>query len=285
MRLAAGDGPNAAAWEALPALPGLNLTRPLPPGQGSAVLLEAPGTLVDGRPAPIVAVREAGRGRSLAVTADSTWTWGFLAAESGRGGRAHQRFWLNALRWLVRDPGTDALQITPDERAVEPGAPVGLTLSLRGADFSPAAGHKVRVELVGEDGKAAVRGEAITGIDGEARLELLPPAPGAYRIVARSEDAGSAETGSAAVAVRGTGPEDADAAPRPELLRAVAGATGGGFSQLPGGALPKLALHDPERVEIGRRKDVPIWDRGWVLAALAATLATEWVLRRRFGYW
>lgn len=284
-RLAAGDGPNAAAWEALPAVPGLNLTRALPPGQGAAVLLEAPGVLVDGRPAPVVAVREVGRGRSLAVATDSTWFWGFVAAESGRGGRAHQRFWLNALRWLVRDPGTDALQVEPDERAVEPGAPVGLTVSLRGADFGPAAGKKVRVELVGDDGKAAASGDATTGTDGEARLELLPPAPGAYRIVARAEGAGGGEVGSGAVAVRGTGPEDADAAPRPELMRAIAEATGGEHSELPGGGLPQLALQDPERVEIGRRKDVPIWDRGWYLAALAATLAAEWVLRRRFGYW
>jgi len=286
-RLAAGDGPNAAAWEALPALPGLNLVRALPPGQGGAVLLEAPGVLVDGRPAPVVAVREVGRGRTLAVTTDSSWFWGFLAAESGQGGRAHQRFWLNALRWLVRDPGTDALQVQPDDRAIEPGAAVGLTLSLRGADFGPAAGRKVQVELLGEDGKPAARGEAVTGADGEARLELLPPSPGAYRIVARSEGTGTggAETGSAAVAVRGTGPEDADAAPRPELLRAVAEATGGGYAELPGGALPELTLRDPEVVEIGRRRDVPIWDRAWYLAALTATLAAEWVLRRRFGYW
>jgi hypothetical protein len=230
-------------------------------------------------------VREVGRGRTLALATDSSWYWGFLAAEAGRGGRAHQRFWLNALRWLVRDPGTDALQIEPDQRAVEPGAPVGLTLSLRGIDFGPAAGKKVRVELLGEDGKPAVRGEAITGADGEARLELVPPGPGAYRIVARSDGVASVETGSAAVAVRGSGPEDADAAPRPNLLFAVADATGGAHSELPGGGLPDLALHDPERIEIGRRKDVPIWDRGWYLAALAATLAAEWVLRRRFGYW
>ena len=286
-RLASGDGPNAAAWDALPSLPGLDLVRPLPPGQGAAVLLEAPGILVDGRPAPVVAVREVGRGRTLAVTTDSSWFWGFVAAESGRGGRAHQRFWLDALRWLVRDPGTDALQVRPDEQAVEPGAPVGLTISLRGADSGPAAGRKVQVELVGEDGRSAARGEARTGPDGEARLELLPPGPGAYRIVARSDggDAATGETGSAAVAVRGTGPEDADAAPRPKLLRAIADATGGGYSELPGGALPELALRDPERVEIGRRKDVPIWDRAGYLAALAVALAAEWVLRRRFGYW
>jgi hypothetical protein len=38
-------------------------------------------------------------------------------------------------------------------------------------------------------------------------------------------------------------------------------------------------------VEIGRRKDQPIWNRWWYLAALALTLGAEWILRRRWGYW
>jgi hypothetical protein len=69
------------------------------------------------------------------------------------------------------------------------------------------------------------------------------------------------------------------------LLAAVAEVTGGAFEALPGGGLPDLRLADPEVVEIGRRKDLPIWDRWWWLVALAATLGVEWVLRRRWGYW
>jgi hypothetical protein len=87
------------------------------------------------------------------------------------------------------------------------------------------------------------------------------------------------------VAVRASGPEDADAAPRPELLRAVAEATGGAFAVLPSRGMPDVPLADPEVVEVGRRKDVPIWDRAGFLLLLAASLAGEWVLRRRWGYW
>jgi hypothetical protein len=86
------------------------------------------------------------------------------------------------------------------------------------------------------------------------------------------------------VAVRASGPEDADAAPRPELLRAVAEATGGAFSTADRG-LPPVHLAEAEVVEVGRRKDVPIWDRAWFLVALVVSLGAEWVLRRRWGYW
>jgi hypothetical protein len=280
--LAPGDAPNVAAWGALPPVTAVNLTRALPAGSGAAVLLEAPGVLVEGTPAPLVAVREVGQGRTLAVATDGSWRWGFAAAEGGQGNRAYLRFWNSALRWLVRDPGLAPLQVEPDAPAAEPGAPVGVSVEARAPDWGPAAGRRVSAELVAEDGRTVSRAEGVADDDGHARLALVPPGPGAYKIVARGE--GGRETATAAVAVRGAGPEDADAAPRPELLSAIAEATGGRFAALPGASLPELRIADPEVVEIGRRKAVPIWDRWWILAALAGTLAAEWILRRRWGY-
>jgi uncharacterized membrane protein len=281
--LAPGDGPNEAAWGGLPAVSAVNLTRALPPGSGASVLLDAPGVQVGGAPAPVVAVREVGAGRTLSVATDASWRWGFLAAEGGQGNRAYLRFWNSALRWLVRDPGLAPLQVEPDAPAVEPGAPVGIAISARGPDWGPAAGRHVSAELVAEDGRPVARGDAVADRDGLARLELVPPGPGAYKIVARGEE--GTETATGAVAVRGAGPEDADAAPRPELLSAIAEATGGRFDAIPGGGLPELALTDPEVVEIGRRKAVPIWDRWWYVSLLALSLGGEWILRRRWGYW
>ena len=185
----------------------------------------------------------------------------------------------------MRDPALAPLQVEPDAPSVEPGAPVGLSISVRAPDWGPGAGRRVTAELVDEAGRAVAHGQAVAGADGTARLEVTPPEPGAYKVVAKSEGGAPGETATAAVAVRGAGPEDADAAPRPDLLAALAETTGGAFEAIPGGGLPNLALADPEVVEIGRRKAVPIWDRAWYLAALALVLAGEWVLRRRWGYW
>jgi hypothetical protein len=237
----------------------------------------------EGRPAPLVAVRQVAQGRTLAVTTDASWRWGFLAAESGEGDRAYMRFWNSALRWLVKDPALAPLQVEPDAPTVEPGSSVGLTVTAHGSDFGPATGSKVSADLVSDDGRRVAHGEGVAGQDGTARIELTPPGPGAYKIVSRAE--GAKDEATAAVAVRGAGPEDADAAPRPSLLRTIADATGGAFSNLPDGGLPRLALNDPEVVEVGRRRAVPIWDRWWTLALLAGALAGEWVLRRRWGYW
>jgi uncharacterized membrane protein len=285
--LGTGEAATAAAWEALPPLQSLNRTRPLPPGSGAAVLLEAPGVLVGGAPAPVVAVRDVGAGRTLAVATDGSWHWGFLAAERGGGDGAYRRFWSSALRWLVRDPELTPLRVEPDAPALDPGAPVGLSLSLRGADYGPAPGRKVAVELMAEDGRPVARAEAVTGADGTARVELPPAPPGAYKLSARAEPVagGAPETAATALTVRGAGPEDGDATPRPELLAAIAEATGGDATTLPGGGLPRLRMLEPEVVEVGQRKELPIWNRWWFLAGLAVTLGAEWILRRRWGYW
>ena len=284
--LAPGEGANEAAWSALPPLPGLNYTLPLPLSDGARVLLEAPTLLAGGRPAPVVAVREVGAGRSLSVMTDGTWYWGFVAAGDGQGGRAHQRFWNGALRWLVRDPSLTPLQIQPDRPAVEPGEPVGFSVTVRGPDYGPAPGASVEGSLVAEDGRVIGRASARAGSDGSARLEFPAPPPGAYRLQASAEVAGApVERGAAAVAVRASGAEDSDAAPRPELLRQIADATGGTFTRLPQAGLPELRLREPEVVEVGRKKDEPLWDRWWYLAVLAGALSGEWVLRRRLGHW
>jgi hypothetical protein len=281
--LVPGEGASDALWASLPPITAVNLTRALPPGQGAAVLLEVPSVEAEGRPAPLVAVRQVGQGRTLAVASDASWRWGFVAAEAGQGDRAYMRFWNSALRWLVKDPALAPLQVEPDAPAVEPGAAVGLTITAHGPDFGPAAGSKVSADLVDEAGRRVAHGETTAGKDGTARLELLPPGPGAYKVVSHAE--GTRDSATAAVAVRGAGPEDADAAPRPALLRAMAEATGGGFSNLPDGGVPRLAVQDPEVVEVGRRRAVTIWDRWWTIAGLAALLGAEWALRRRWGYW
>ncbi len=291
--LSPGDGPNEAAWAALPPLPDMNRTRALPASTGARVLLESPAVQVDGRPAPVVAVREAGSGRALAVATDATWYWGFVAAEGGGSPRAYQRFWNNALRWLVRDPSLTPVQVEPDRPTVEPGETVGLSVRVRAPDYAPGAGAPVSAELVSEDGRTVAKAEGVAGPDGVAHLDLGAPRPGAYKVVAGAKPrCGAAgcppdakvEEATGGVSVRSSGPEDSDAAPRPELLRAIAEATGGAFSTADRG-LPEVRLTEPEVVEVGQRKEVPIWDRIWSLAALATTLGAEWILRRRWGYW
>ncbi len=280
--LAEGGEASARLWASLPPIPGLNLVKPKP---GARVLLEHPLLSAAGHQAPVLAVADEERGRSMALMTDSSWFWSFPAEGRGLSNRYYEHFWNNAIRWLVRDPDLTQVKLEPERRTVEPGQPVALVVKARQADYGPAQGAQITVQLLdAETGKPVARGSAAAGSDGSARIELPGVPPSAYRAVATAnlngEELGKAED---ALAVRQSGPETDDPLPRPELLRAIAEATGGSYSELPR-SLPPLHALDPAVVEIGRRKDRPIWDNGWPLLLLCLTMGGEWWLRRRWGY-
>src|SRR5205085_1496584 len=95
----------------------------------------------DGKAMPVLAVSDIGKGRSLALMSDSSWRWGFgvlsvaeregahrAGGRSSTGsdgedgdegedalGRTYQKFWENAIRWLIRDPELRLLRVETDQ--------------------------------------------------------------------------------------------------------------------------------------------------------------------------
>ncbi|HEX8703521.1 MAG TPA: glutamine amidotransferase [Myxococcaceae bacterium] len=281
--LGSGFASTEAAWGELPSIPGINSTRAR---KGATVLVEHPFHTVDGKNAPLVAVWDYGRGRAMTLATDASWYWAFTSHQGGSPNRTYDRFWSNALRWLVRDPDLTTLKVTADPPSVEPGRPVGVVVSARTSDYQAAQDAQVRVELFSVASQKLVAVQTgTTGPDGVVRLEFPPPAPGPYKLLATAKkgevDLGKGED---AVAVRAVGPELSDASVRPELMEQIAKVTGGKSFRLPQDGLPDLPLLDPPVVEVGRAKDRPLWDRWYYLVVLIALLGAEWFARRRFGY-
>ena len=50
----------------------------------------------------VLAVAEAGEGRAMALTVDTSWRWSFTEAAEGRGNQAYLRFWKNSFQFLRR---------------------------------------------------------------------------------------------------------------------------------------------------------------------------------------
>lgn len=281
--LASGGTSSESAWAALPAIPGLNLTRPKP---GATVLLTHPSAMVDGQLAPLLTISELGRGRSLAISTDGTWYWAFPSHAGGASTRNYERFWNSALRWLVRDPDLTTLSITADPPSVEPGKPIGVVVVARQPDYQSAPGAKVSVELIdANDGHVVGQVNGVADAEGMVRLEFPPPAAGAYTVVGKATQ-GDKPLGesSDAVAVRAIGPELADARVNAALLKDIAKATGGAFFDTASFSLADVPFREPPLVEVGRSKDQPLWDRWYWLTLLVTILGLEWAVRRRFGY-
>jgi uncharacterized membrane protein len=278
VELVAGTAQNEQSWARLPRLPGLNTTGPLK--GGAQVLLQSS----DGR--PVLVVGEAGRGRVLALTTDSSWFWSFLAAGQELGPRAYETFWHSAIRWLVRDPALTPMRVTSERPSFEPGTELpSLDVQVRGSDYGAAAGAQVGVVISSaEDPVPRPAASAVAGADGSARVVLPPLPPGAYKVTATARREGT-PVGEAeeAFVVAPAARELIEAAPRPDLLQAIAATTKGRVVDA-GDSLAGLPWRDPERVEVGQRTSKPLWDNWKVLALLCAVVGVEWTLRRRWGY-
>src|SRR5204863_4395826 len=97
-----------------------------------------------GQPMPVIVAGDYGKGRTLAITTDTLWRFGFVAAaRPGDDGRAYTRFWENAIRWLIQDPDLRNLHVDSDAVEYAPDATVRLTVRVLGRDYQPLPRGKV----------------------------------------------------------------------------------------------------------------------------------------------
>ncbi len=271
----------------LPPLSGVNLVRGAAPR--ATVLATHPALRGrDRQPMPVLATLEVGKGRTLALTTDSSWHWAFHSVGQGGTRQAYDRFWRNAIRWLIRDPELKYLRIIVQRDSVRLGAPMRGVIRAYNADYSPARGLKVtysvsRQSLGRERPIKARERVARTNGDGEIRLELKPQRPGAYKIVANASIGGRATREDALVLVEPTGSEEREPRATPALLKQISVVTGGRYLGQ-AEVLPELELVEPRLLRVNWRRDMELWSRWWTLLGCIFLLGLEWAMRRRFGY-
>ena len=297
---------NEARWAALPPLQGINRVARLQPG-ASALLVHPGQSTSDGKLAPVLAVDNVGKGRTLALLTDSAWNWGFAAADDSRArgarieessaakpagddGRALQRFWEGAIRWLVRDPALTLLHIDLDRTEYRRGQTVAARVRTLHADYSSAGRIAVTLDLhpvedatdaAGAPAKPLRALTVTTGEDGEAHAELAGLAAGAYRLLGRTTLDGRAVEEQATFVLRPEGRELEDVVSRDEVLRQIAAVTGGEFRV---GTLGAPTIRPARQVRVGSLRTVAIWSHPLLLFLAVALLASEWLLRRRAGH-
>ena len=222
------------------------------------------------------------------MTTDGTWYWGFVAAGDGQGGRAHQRFWNGGAALAGPRPVAHP--------AADPAGPAGrrARASRWASRWRCAAPTTARPRGARWRESWSPRTAGSWGAPRRAPATTARPAwsspprrPAPTRSRPRRRwPARPSERAAAAVAVRASGAEDSDAAPRPELLRQIAEATGGTFSA-------PAAVRAAASCACGSRR----WSRsgasrtsrsgtaGGTWRSWPGALGGEWVLRRRFGHW
>jgi len=270
---------NERLWRSFPLLEGVNRVRGLRPGAVALVehpLLKTPA----GDPHPVVVLGEHGRGRVLAVLTDSFWRMGLPAAADGGDPGRLQRFWNNALRWLLRDPEWKRLHVQPDREEALVGEEVAVEILALDRSYQPAP--DVLLDLGSAFG-AHDGSPPRTGADGRKRVTLRRSRPGVARMEVRADIDGVEHADSAAVIWRAVGAELTDASMREDLLKRLSAATEGVHQSLATASLADLPRNEPRVLRVDRRKTVELWNTPWALLLGVLLMSAEWWGRRKAG--
>ena len=299
---------NRAALAAMPPFGGTNLISRVKP---AATLLGQTRTpLARVGVMPVFACESYGRGRTFAMSTDTTYGWGSrFEREWGEGdNRYYQKFWRNVVRWLAENSqaSQNRLTLRVDQVIYSPSESIQLVVEAFDKDFNPTTEYRVTAHLVASlgdddsspDGMDQPAGSDATmvALDAKPTAEqytasipaVLPgasddrssPMQTAYLVVDAWQADQKVARGSLEIQLLHRSNEWLRPQAKPERLQAVVEAGGGRMvsSKEELDALLRSFEIAPGEVMIHQ---LPLWDH-WVLWTLMLSLlAIDWILRRR----
>ncbi|MEN9577819.1 MAG: hypothetical protein RJA70_828 [Pseudomonadota bacterium] len=255
----------------LPEMFGANMLGAARPG--AIALLEHPTLSVGAQAMPVLALGEAGDGRSIALGVDSTHRLAFGELASQASGRAYGALWDGLLGWLMRDPRYEAARVELVGECIA-GEPVTLrvhrlpgmigditlTLESLGATKRPPIARAIK------DTRSS---------SAEVTLDKLEAGGYAARVVVGAAPATRHDFG----CERG-GEAWSDSRPDNARLAAIAEATNGTSVNLD--QVKFLPL--PEVTEVTAERHASPLLPAWVWALLSTgLLGVHWITRRQSG--
>ena len=240
---------------------------------GAITLWEHPERRAGQGAMPILALGEAGDGRSIALGVDGTHALSFSEFAERAAGRGYGALWDGLVGWLMRDPRYEALRLELAGPCI-----AGLPASLRLVRLPGSTGDvSLALTRLGPQGAPVITKNVKDPAPGPLELDLGVLEAGGYTAAAR---VGAAPPTRFDFACERGGPAWSDSRPDPERLARLAKATGG--KAISRANISDLPVPDPTEVAAEQSSTplLPAW--AWTLAA-ALSLGVHWYARRRQG--
>lgn len=248
--------------------------------RGAVVLSELSEPVYGLETYPLVAWQRYGAGKVMFVGTDRLWRLRYKV-----GDEHHTRFWVQAVQFLglSRLLGENAqVRIETDKAIYQAGEAVHITVNAMDEAYEPitAPAYTVQLNRVDDPFRTPVRLKPVPGTEGLFQSVYVPTEPGRYTVSPREDAAGQANL--AEFDVRAANAERLETAMRADVLKQIAGTSGGGYYRLLD--LPELAETIQPRTETRTMtEEHPLWNT-WVILVLFLLLAGgEWFLRRQNG--
>jgi len=267
---------NQRVWEELPQLDGFNVVSDVK--QGAVALGIHPQ-----HKRPVLAVRDVGKGRTMALLTDGSWRWNFRSIAEGGSNRHYMKFWDNAVRWLIKDPELDLVRVVPQKEEYLPGEEVHLKIEVLGRDYKPLPEAQLAVEIINaETGEKVLEKTLNADSRGQGHLSYENLPAGFYKAQARASS-GSDELGEASALFGVISKMEEFREPQADeaVLEKLAGASGGRYFRLPVSNIHEsLHIENPEVLRLLGRKTHTLWDNWVFFTIVIGALATEWWTRK-----
>jgi hypothetical protein len=258
---------------------------------------------------PIFSIQPYGRGRSFAMSTDSTYAWGsdFETSWGEGDNRYFRKFWRNVVTWLAENSAGSArrLEVSTDKIVYRPGQPILISATAFDDKLEPTDRYQLVTRLIRANPKGSANDPPSPPLVADSPLTPRPstrdfagslPVPSAELI---RQDHGSAlqmatvevvaldgdrsvSKASLDVQLLDDSEEFRDPRPDPDRLIALAGQTGGKVLKN-ADDLVKLLDHSSKAGDRVVTSKAPTWDQPWVLSVLFLLLAAEWIVRRAKG--
>jgi uncharacterized membrane protein len=261
---------------------------------------------------PIFSAQPYGKGRSFAMSTDSTASWGSAFETTwGEGdNRYFRKFWRNVVTWLAENSSGASrnLEIATDKIIYRPGQSIQVTAKAFDEKLDPTDRYRLVARLVRADvpdkkpiPNAPAPPPLVPDSPLTSRAESrdfaahlpIPPAesirgangpslhPATVEVVAMDGER-TVSRASLDVQVLDDSDEFRDPRPDPPRLASLASHSGGSVMTGPDD-LANLLQHSTEDVDRVVTTRAPLWDTPTVMGLVFALLVAEWTIRRWKG--
>jgi uncharacterized membrane protein len=281
---------NGEAWTNIESLEGFNHV--LSTKRDAHVLLEHPTlSTVRGEKSPLVAIREAAKGRVMAVLTDSTWHWSFHAGNKGGDRDHYDEFWSNSIRWLIRDPELELVRVNLPNDQVHVGEEANVRIEAFRSDYTPAQDTAVKVEFVRHADTPGAEDKVVHEFDNlktdsKGLLDVSFPVTeaGIYMVRAVADiEEGRRASGSNILIGKEIRREFERLQPDMQTLEGIAQTSGGKVHWLTE-RHPELTFKPPRVVKVTSRHSQELWTNPWIILVAVLIFGCEWFFRRKYGY-
>ena len=185
--------------------------------------------------------------------------------------------------WITNAPETSLLRLETDKEQYKEGEEVLVRFNVLKEDYTPASGEKVHLTLVKVSGESEQH-PLEADQNGEGAFQFLPDREGFYSVEIELERGGVKISDKISFGVSGETAEFDKPLVNKDLLKNIAGITGGKYEILDETKdLSGYRFENPEVMVQTKRKTFSLWDNWWSYGLLVGFLMVDWWARRKSG--